>query len=174
MCNYIFGLDSKAFEDLSVFIEPAEHVHDPPNNSWILTKLLDFFPFMNAFIPFRYTNKESTDWFIEVTRQAVKARNENGIQREDYLNFILDLQSRKGLSLEDVAGHFFTFFLDGYETSGHYLSGGLSLLAKHPEVIEKLRDEISDYDEIDYDTLNQMPYLDNVFHGNAHLIRVEI
>lgn len=105
-----------------------------------------------------------------MSRQAADARKKSGIQRDDYLNFVLELQSKSDISLEDIAGHLFTFFLDGYETSSHFLAGGLNLLSKNPNVQRKLRNEISTYDDIDYETLNQLPYLDNVFHGIINLI----
>lgn len=62
------------------------------------------------------------------------------------------------------------FFSAGFETSSGTLSFALYELAKHPEMQEKLFDEISETLEqnngsFNYECLQQMPYLDQVVCG---------
>lgn len=66
----------------------------------------------------------------------------------------------------DVDGHLFTFFLNGHDTSSHFLSNGIDLLAQNPDVQKKLHEEIFAHKFLDYDRLNQLLYLDKVFTGN--------
>lgn len=60
-----------------------------------------------------------------------------------------------------------TFIVAAMDTTSNALSMTFSLLAEHPEVQEKLRKEIMEassggLEDIDYDTLTSLPYLDAV------------
>ncbi len=58
-----------------------------------------------------------------------------------------------------------TFIFAGMDTTSNALSMTLVLLAEHPEIQQKLRDEIleaSDGGDLDYDQLVSLPYLDAV------------
>lgn len=68
--------------------------------------------------------------------------------------------------------HCFMFFIAGYENTSSVLCSTLFLLAEHPEIQEKLFDEIEDncciinkiYD-VSYEKLSKMSYLDMVVSG---------
>lgn len=97
-------------------------------------------------------------------------RKENNIEREDFLNYLLDLKEKKNLSKMDMAAHTITFFLDGLETSTAAISYALYHLARNKHVQEKLREEIDDCirvkGSLGYDSILEMEYLDQVFNGN--------
>lgn len=64
----------------------------------------------------------------------------------------------------------FVFFLAGFETSSTTMSNALYELALHPEVQDKLRQEIKKHDdknngELKYEGIKEMTYLDLVFRG---------
>lgn len=124
------------------------------------------FPYIFQFYDLPFVHKDITQFFVDLTDKAIELRKSNGIQREDYLNFLLQMQDRKGLNLDDMTAHTITFFLDGYETSSIILSHALYQLAKTPKVQQRLRDDINIYDgHIDYDIVSDMPYLDQVLNG---------
>lgn len=62
----------------------------------------------------------------------------------------------------------YIFLLAGYETTSTALAFTAWLLAKHPDVQQKLRKEIQekikDNDVVNYDAVHKLPYLDAVFH----------
>lgn len=62
-----------------------------------------------------------------------------------------------------------TFYVDGFETSSSQLSFTLIEVANHPDIQEKLREEIFSYvkkfEDLDYDKVNSMPYLGMVLDG---------
>lgn len=65
------------------------------------------------------------------------------------------------------AGALRTFIVAAMDTTSNALSMTFSLLAEHPEVQEKLRKEIMEassggLEDVDYDTLVSLPYLDAV------------
>lgn len=162
----LFGFDSKAFEDQNIFIKHANHVFETLEHSRFISKVLSFFPFLYNHYKANITNPESNEWFVDMTKKAIETRKRSGTKRDDFLNFLIELQEKEGISIEEFAGHEFTIFLDGYESVSHFLAGGLNLLAKTPEVQKKLREEILTQNEIDLEILHQMTYLDKVTYGN--------
>lgn len=69
---------------------------------------------------------------------------------------------------------FRTFIFAAMDTTSNALSMTFSLLAEHPEVQEKLRKEIMEasnggLEDIDYDTLVALPYLDAVCRETLRL-----
>ena len=76
---------------------------------------------------------------------------------------ISESMTRKGFKLEeiDILATSLLFILAGNETSSSTLGYLFHELALNPEYQEKLYEEIVSYgDHIDYDTINQMPYLE--------------
>lgn len=166
MCDCVFGLHGKAFDDEKVFLTPADGLFQVPWKLKQLGVVLDICPYMYKLLSVPTSPPAANKWFIDLMQQAIETREKIGVKRHDYLNFILEMQMKKELSLEEMAGYAFTFFFDGYETSNNFLSAGLRLLAENVGCQEKLRNEISGCEPIDYDRLNHMPYLDNVLNGN--------
>ncbi|RPD54880.1 cytochrome P450 [Lentinus tigrinus ALCF2SS1-7] len=73
---------------------------------------------------------------------------------------------------EELLGQMSTFIFAGMDTTSNALSMTLFLLAQHPEVQEKLRQEIieaSNSEDIGYDTLVSLPYLDAVCRETLRL-----
>lgn len=126
---------------------------------------------------------ESVDhWIRSIIRQVVDKRHIDGERRNDFLQSILDLLSKKeggtgGSNLtynEDlVAGHSMTFLTEGYETSSILMSYCLYQLAKNPSVLQKVQDEIdkelkdTDQGKLTDECLQNLNYLENVLYGRS-------
>lgn len=108
-------------------------------------------------------------FFTQLTNDAIKLRESSGVERDDYLGYLLQLQKKKNLAPVEVAAHTLTFFLDGYETSSVVISHCLYELASNEEYQKRLRAEINEsiqkYGSVTYDSIGEMKYLDQVFHG---------
>lgn len=74
-------------------------------------------------------------------------------------------------STYDIVGYAMTLFVEGFETSSITASFTLYELAKNPEIQETLRAEIlssvTKIEDLDYDKLQNMSYLDKVVSGNV-------
>jgi cytochrome P450 family 6 len=73
---------------------------------------------------------------------------------------------------DDFVAQAFTFLAAGFETSGTTLSFALYELAKHPEVQHRVRAEIArvkakHQDELTYEGIQEMSYLDMVVSGEG-------
>ncbi|XP_047984305.1 cytochrome P450 6B4-like [Leguminivora glycinivorella] len=78
------------------------------------------------------------------------------------------------LSNSDIEAQAFAFYAAGYDTSASTLCFMLYHLALEPEIQERLRNEIDVYlrthgDQIDLETLNELPYLDQVLNETLRM-----
>ena len=65
--------------------------------------------------------------------------------------------------MDQITAQAILFFAAGFETSSSTMNFCIFELAQHPEIQETLRDEIrSQKEELSYDTIMSMPYLDKV------------
>lgn len=122
-------------------------------------------------------NQEVEDFFMEVTREAIRHREENENKRTDFMQLLINLQHEERKSLQKdtelvfsdyiVAAQVFVFFVAGFETISTTLATCLYELALNPEVAKKIHDEIERVLEarggkLDYDALKQMRYMECV------------
>lgn len=116
--------------------------------------------------------KKIENFFTKLMNDAIKLRVESKVERDDYLNYLLELQKKKKLQPIDMAAHTLTFFVDGYETSSGVISHVLHHLARNPSVQQTLRIEINESaaknGSITFEGLNDMEYLDQVVNGKIH------
>lgn len=126
--------------------------------------LITFFPILKKFYRRPFVSNEVNDYFRDLMRQAIALRKEKNIQRDDYLNFLLEMKKKKPMEEIEMAAHTVTFFLDGYETSSVVIAMTLYELAKNPRVQQKLRDEINRSYPLNFESIHAMPYLDQVIH----------
>lgn len=128
------------------------------------------------------------EFFKNVIKETVSYREQNNINRNDFLSLLLMLKNHgsadeqltlfskneKGsvsnLSMNELIAQSFLFFVAGYDTTSTVLTFALYQLARHPEIQEKLREEIhnilSENDgELTYDVILKMSYLESVING---------
>lgn len=113
----------------------------------------------------------ATDRFLKgLIHETVKVRRERGIVRQDMVHLMMQaMQKESGpkVTIDDIVGQAFFFFLAGFDTSSSLMCFMAHELAANPDIQERLRREIDEYyeknnDEITYDTVSEMKYLDMV------------
>ncbi|GIY30714.1 cytochrome P450 3A29 [Caerostris extrusa] len=82
--------------------------------------------------------------------------------------------TKKNMSLNELVAQCVIFFLAGYETTASTLAFSTYLLALHPDVQEKLYEELVDTvnktkGELTYEGLQSMKYLDNIISETLRL-----
>ncbi|XP_062944446.1 cytochrome P450 3A4-like isoform X1 [Cynocephalus volans] len=123
----------------------------------------------------------------EFFKDSVKRIKENRLKdkqkhRVDLLQLMIDSQnsgetpSRKGLSDMELVAQSIIFIFGGYETTSNTLSFIMYLLATHPDIQQKLQEEIDatlpNKAPATYDTLVQMEYLDMVVNESLRLFPI--
>lgn len=98
--------------------------------------------------------------------ETIKQRETSGVQRNDFIQLLLNLRKTVSLTMNEMAAESFIFFTGGYETSSSTLTFCLFELALNPDIQQRLRTEIQDglrdNKGISYDLLFELEYLDMV------------
>lgn len=127
--------------------------------------------------------RRTTRFFAKAVRDTVDYREKNGVRRKDFMDLLLQLKNRGGLSegakndkggfitMDELAAQAFVFFLAGFETSSTAMTFALYELALHPDIQNKLREEIhavlSRHDgKLTYEGITEMNYKQQVLDGD--------
>ncbi|KAM7343841.1 putative cytochrome P450 6a21 [Cochliomyia hominivorax] len=132
-----------------------------------ISNLILGFPDLSRKLHMCITPDDITNFFIRIVKEVVDYREHNNIQANDFLGILMSLKKEMGikLSIEQMAAQAFVFFLGGFETSSTTLGFALYELALQPDIQEKLRKEILEAfkkDNMEYETLHQLKYLEQV------------
>lgn len=147
----------------------------------VKTALAFFGPSIMDFFKIPLIDRDSSKFFIKVFTETFDYRIKNNVRRKDFLDYLLQLVNYGRLEEDDgekskiedsldgkitfleAAAQAFVFYLGGFETSSATISHCLYELSVHQEIQEKLREEIKlalkKHGELNYDSLNSMPYL---------------
>ncbi|XP_037826698.1 cytochrome P450 6a2-like [Lucilia sericata] len=170
----IFGIECNSLKDPSVeFRQICSKVFGRTNFNirWHMFKLT--YARLMQFMGSKRFPQFIEDFFMRVARDSVIEREKQGIKRNDFLNILIDLKNTKDengepmLTYDQIAAQLFVFFVAGYETSSTNMSYVLYELARHPEIQEKVRQEVLQVLEkyngvLTYEAMMEMTYLDQV------------
>lgn len=129
-------------------------------------------------VKLRVTDDDVEKFFIDLARNTVLYREQNGVKRNDFINLLMEIRKNgkfsdepnsggEGITMNEIAAQCFVFFSAGFETSSTTINFCLYELAMNPDVQDRLRQEIEesiaqDKGELTYETLLGMDYLDRV------------
>lgn len=141
------------------------------------------FPNFSKKINLRQFNKKVTDFFFEVIGSSIRQREEGQVERNDFLNMLIQLKNKgsidgevstetRKLTFDEVVAQAFIFFFAGTDTSSTVISYAITELSTHPDIQVKLRKEIIEKTAntkgtITYDNLHEMTYLSQVVNGKV-------
>ncbi|CAL1286964.1 unnamed protein product [Larinioides sclopetarius] len=128
------------------------------------------FPFVETIMSFlfKYMTKsgQMTSLILDSVHKAIAARRKNpDIKSMDILQFMLDHSEAKvtsGLTDEEIVANAYIFLLAAYETTATALAFTFYLLVKHPEIQEKLYQEIEKIEDSSYSSVQNIQYLNQV------------
>lgn len=104
-----------------------------------------------------------------IVRNMIQERRENPSDRPDILNMLLSAQDEEDgskMTDEQVRDEVMTLFVAGHDTLANSLTFSLALLARHPEVADRLARESAEVLEgraPTYEDLEKLPYALQVF-----------
>ena len=146
------------------------------------------------------------EFFINVIKETIQMREEKNIYRPDMINLLLEARkgqqkqddqnlidagfatvlesgihlNRKVINSEltdlDITAHAMLFFFAGFETVSNLMCFMSRELALHPEIQEKLQEEVDQTrkacgGKLTYEALMEMKYLDMVISGKSLFVR---
>lgn len=143
------------------------------------------FPKIAKFLKLKMFTKKLTDFFSNVVGGNIKYREDNNVHRNDFLNMLIELKNKgsidgeistevKKLTLNECLAQALLFFLAGSDTSSSTIAFALTELAYNQDIQEILRKEIIEKTKntnghIDYETLHEMTYLNQVVNGKTSM-----
>lgn len=130
-------------------------------------------PSLGNILKFKILSEEATDYFSRIVEEAVIQRRKTNTVRSDFLQSLINANVESEaknngptFSVEEMAAHSMTFFLDGYETAALLLGFIMYELSLNPEPQEQLRREILQHgttlEDFDWEKIHRMEYLDMV------------
>ncbi|XP_065214819.1 cytochrome P450 6a9-like isoform X2 [Planococcus citri] len=119
--------------------------------------------------------RDVSQYFMKIVEDMVNYREKNNITRGDFLDLLITLRNQNDeITIEDIAAQCFTFLVAGYEGAVNGVAFTLFELARHPEMQNKLRDEIlrtldNNGGKSTHEMMKQMPYMDMVISETLRL-----
>lgn len=111
--------------------------------------------------------KEPSDFFLKIFSETIDYREKNKVERNDFVQLLLQMKSKGILAFNEMAAESFIFYFGGFHTSASLMNFILYELALNQEVQSRLRKEIESKlsgndGKLSYDLLGDMKYLDMV------------
>lgn len=142
-----------------------------------------FVPSMVSFIRTKLFGKSAEKFLRDLSGYAINERIRTGIIRNDLIDILVELKksnaNEKEFKFTDdmLVAQVATFFAAGFETTSQTLTFIMYELAKHPEVQNRLREEIRTVlkkhnGKLSYDVLSEMEYLVMVIKETLRLYPV--
>ncbi|XP_063607463.1 cytochrome P450 9e2-like [Penaeus indicus] len=178
-----FGIECNSLVDEKPeFAEKVETFFNIKPEIIFRIAFLSVFPKLAKILNMRFT-APAVDFFEEVARETMRAR-QSGNKRGDFLDLLLEAEVSTGdaegnTEMQDdntsskpkqtldeltIISQSVLFLVAGYDTTASTLAFASILLAKHPEIQQRLRQEISEmveeHGDITYQGIMEAKYLD--------------
>ncbi|KAH8412200.1 hypothetical protein KR009_000424 [Drosophila setifemur] len=166
----VLGISAQSFTDTPTpLVGMIKRVFDQSFGFFFYIMVAHLWPSINKFYSVPLFAKDVEEFFYDVMRKCIQLRRENPVQqRDDFLNYMLQLQEKKGLDTVELTSHTMTFLTDGFETTAQVLTHALLLLGRHPADQQKLRDEIGS-GELSFEKLSELPLLEACIHETLRM-----
>ncbi|XP_055692985.1 probable cytochrome P450 28a5 [Lutzomyia longipalpis] len=170
----IFGSDDGALSSGRIPIRESGNKICPTSSKikyFIL--LIQMIPSLKGIFKISIVDKSVEKYFVNLLKKAIELRKKSKINRMDYLSYLIELQTKKNLTILEMTSHCVSFFIEGFETSSLILTFALYHLGRNPDVQTKLRTEIEEtiakHGSISFEVAQEMPYLEQVLMETLRL-----
>ncbi|XP_076375889.1 cytochrome P450 9e2-like [Megalopta genalis] len=182
--KHFFGrFTAESVSNAGLGIEGYSYEDNPPPNSFHSIGLTIFNPnfwttlifnmvFMKSsiaiFLGIPLLDKRVDAFFRRVVHENLDFRRKDRSPKHDFFQLMIEQENSEGeMDEERIVANTVTFFFDGFETTRLTLAFIGYQLAKHPEIQEKLRNEIrtaivKNDGVIAFETLKELKYMDQV------------
>ncbi|XP_062552480.1 probable cytochrome P450 6a13 [Armigeres subalbatus] len=174
--NCAFGLECNSLHDPEAeFRRMGRKIFAVPKGRLLKFFIAQQFRSVARSLGIRLTDKDVSDFFLGAVKDTVKYREENKIERNDFMSLLLKLKNAEPLedgnahnidpmSVEEIAAQAFVFFAAGFETSSTAMSYCLFELAQNIDLQNKARkcvtDAIKKHGSMTYEATQDMSYID--------------
>jgi len=134
--------------------------------------LLRACPLLAKSIGLTFFPSATSKFFKRIVGETIIAREEQNIVRPDMIHLLMQARDKEGASvhkmtLDDIVSQAFIFFFAGFDTSSTLMCFVVHELAVNQDIQDRLREEVQQHlaegsDEISYESLSKMSYMDMV------------
>ncbi|XP_037941491.1 probable cytochrome P450 6a13 [Teleopsis dalmanni] len=172
-----FGLNCNSLKNPNAEFKIMVHESFKPPHNIITFSFMSIFPDLSRKLGITYYSNNVQKFFLRISNEMVKFREQTEVQRNDMMNLLIELKNSdkiERLSMNQIATHAFTLLTGGVETNTSAMSFCLYELALNQDVQDKARAEINKVltryeEELTYEGMNEMKYLQQVFNENLRL-----
>lgn len=172
----MFAINSNAQRDPNdAFLHHGKNMMKVNIQSPLVLLLFLFPPIAHVYNYFEISMfpKKDTEFFSNAVTHTIEERHQNGNASlyHDFLSLMMraheetnEGSSKKALTTDEMLAQAFIFFLAGYETSANTFDMLMYFLAAHPDVQDKVFQEIDAHvgeERVTYDNVRQLDYLEN-------------
>ncbi|XP_055312119.1 cytochrome P450 6a8-like [Sitodiplosis mosellana] len=171
-----FGIECNSLKDPNAkFRQMGKKVFDQPKLGAFERMLIITCKSLAKLLRIRIHHTDVTDFFLKIVAETVAFRENNNVQRNDFMSLLIDLKNAKKeedrLTINEIAAQAFVFFLAGFETSSTTLTYCLYELAleKNKHIQDEARREIfavleKHNGQLTYEAVNDMVYVDQIIN----------
>lgn len=183
-----FGIDIDCIVNRNEeFRKYGPRFFEPSVKNMMRNNLSIMMPKLSKFLKLRFVDKDVGDFMIEAVRQNLEFREQKNFARKDFFQMLMQLRNtgkiqegddwtmnntsnQKSIDIEEMAAHSFLFFVGGFESSSSTMSFLMYELAKHPEIQQKVYEEIVEVlkkhdGKLTYEAAAAMTYLGQCLDG---------
>ncbi|SPP79522.1 probable cytochrome P450 28d1 [Drosophila guanche] len=166
----VLGISAQSFTDTPTpLVGMIKRVFEQSFGFIFYTMAANLWPPIRKFYSVALFAKDVEQFFFDIMEKCIVLRRENPKQnRDDFLNYMLQLQEKRGLDTVQLTSHTMTFLTDGFETTAQVLAHTLLLLARYPAEQHKVREEIGSKDW-SFEQLSELPYIDACIHETLRI-----
>lgn len=173
-----FGIECNSLNDPnSEFRKFSRLVTGNPRHGTLFMNFMKSFKGFGKKLHMKTIRDDVSMFVIDLVRKVIEYRKENHEQRKDFMDILIKLNEKassdEALTFNEIAAQTLLFFGGGFETSSFALTFCLYELALNQAVQDKARRVIQEtfkkfYDELTYDMMMEMPYIDQVIDGEYY------
>lgn len=146
-----------------------------------------------------FMDREAELFFFDLVVKTLEMREKHNVMRKDVFQLLVELRNNNGITMDDewktttttttttvnskqksltlkqLTANVFSFYIGGFETSASVITVCLFEIAKHPNIQQKVHEEIDRVlarhnGELTYESINELDYLDCCISGLHKLI----
>uniref|UniRef100_A0A023EUC2 Putative cytochrome p450 cyp2 subfamily protein n=1 Tax=Aedes albopictus TaxID=7160 RepID=A0A023EUC2_AEDAL len=170
-----FGIDCNSLNDPDVeFRKMGNKMFELPSGRIFKFFFISTFKNLARKARMKSVPEDVSEFFFNVVRETIDYREKSHVQRNDFMNLLMQLMEKGELegsdekvgtlSMNEVVAQAFVFFLGGFETSSTTMSYCLYELSLYEDIQERAREcvqsAIAKHGGFNYDAVMDMDYLE--------------
>lgn len=174
-----FGINCNSLADPNAqFRAMGKKVFGVRRHSALVQFFMATFKDLARTLRMKNNHDDVSEFFLGIVRETIEYREKNGIQRNDFMDLLMEIKNKGRLdgddvgeiSINEIAAQAFVFFLAGFETSSTTMSYCLYELSLNMALQAEARQEVETVlkrhdGQFTYEAMMEMHLIDRIISG---------